>query len=336
MRRLPTIGCLATAVLLAFAFVACDDQQTQAPKTVDPGGVLSGKADGTEALANVAEAATLSLAYDNGAWREEVNGLRAGSKLRVYYDVTRLGQLIKWSGCDVLEDVRDDAREVMLRLMQMGYQIEATMHLVYYENGQWLSNDQANLSTNDRVAELEIPYHADQVRVYVSGRLVARTDQIAEPDPDTCKGWDSNLGADFWFDLAPPTEVTGTITFGDNWSETISGKVVAGKSIELVYDETRLQAMLDDGWTSKYSFAIGPWLNALVSVDNRTFLTVKLGNYESGEYGNLHDRWVGVRPVISVPADAEILSIYVEVGSYMGVRGYDSNFGKNYIFNVSR
>lgn len=334
MRHLSRLSVLLGAAALVFG--ACDKSESSSPtETVDPGTVLDGKADGTQQITQIKTEGDLSLALDGGSWVQKVDNLRGGQTLRLYYDPARMGMIMKWNGCDVLADVDDDMWSVQSFMYRGGYGVEATIFLSYYEQGAWMVYDRANVSSDSRFAELQVPYTADQVKLYVSGHMYATSDTAPEPG-ESCSGWDSNLGADYWFDIAPPAEITGTLEFTGDWAERLTGDIVAGKGLAISYDRSRVQSMIDAAWTSKYGYNIGPSVYANVSVDNRTFTRFRIARPGRGERGDDSSTWEDSSPVISIPANAEIVSIYIDVAGYNGVSGYDSNFGQNYIFDVKR
>ena len=114
-----------------------------------------------------------------------------------------------------------------------------------------------------------------------------------------------------------------TITFAANWTQTVSGSLVAGQPITLAYDASRLPSCRGNtdsggpGWTITAFYMLN-------------------GDFQGG---NVAVAGQGLSngpnpPVFTVP-DGGDLAVWFQVTSVFGCEAYDSKFGANYHFHVS-
>lgn len=116
---------------------------------------------------------------------------------------------------------------------------------------------------------------------------------------------------------------TATLEFGDDWSETQTGDLVAGAPVRIAYDLDRLQ---DCRGSTNGSEVWG--VTGYASFDGGEPVTFSLSRLDAGEV-------VAVDAELEVPADAESVALWFSVSNRWGCIAYDSNMDANYAFDVS-
>jgi hypothetical protein len=111
---------------------------------------------------------------------------------------------------------------------------------------------------------------------------------------------------------------TAKITFGGDFSETVSGKLRAGDKIEIAYDTSRLPTCRGE------QNGIPQWaITAYWRVGSGELHMVALAGLTNGQ-----------EPFI-VPDAKGTLEVWFEVTNRWGCHEYDSDFGQNYKFKVA-
>jgi hypothetical protein len=142
--------------------------------------------------------------------------------------------------------------------------------------------------------------------------------------------WDSKWGKNHHINVLPPA--TGTIVFDENWGETLNGSVRAGQSVKLDYDRDRLIPTLKRVGNINYD-----------NYSVRAFALVSFDGGAAAEYPVDIGFSVTQMPLVEVPAGARQMSVWIKgqvqvfkSGGYEWRDAYDSNFGTNYRFSVTR
>jgi hypothetical protein len=108
------------------------------------------------------------------------------------------------------------------------------------------------------------------------------------------------------------------IVFSGDWSESVQGKLRAGDAIEIAYDPSRLSGCRgEQGGIPQWS------ITAFYRVGEGELHTVTVAGLNAE-----------AKPVL-VPEGKGKLSLWFEVTNVWGCHAYDSDFGKNYRFDVS-
>jgi len=108
------------------------------------------------------------------------------------------------------------------------------------------------------------------------------------------------------------------ITFGADFSESVSGKLRAGDPIEIVYDPARLPDCRGE------QNGIPQWaITAFYQVGDGDVHTVSVAGLNAGPQ------------TFVVPAAKGTLQVWFQVTNRWGCNAYDSDFGENYRFSVS-
>ena len=107
------------------------------------------------------------------------------------------------------------------------------------------------------------------------------------------------------------------LTFGADWSATVTGKLRAGDPIEIRYDEARLpRCRGDQGGVPQWA------ITAYYQVDDGDVLSVPVVGANAAS------------PVVIVPPSSGELALWFQVTNRWGCMEYDSNFGDDYTFTV--
>lgn len=114
-----------------------------------------------------------------------------------------------------------------------------------------------------------------------------------------------------------------TVVFDDAWGESVHGRVQAGEKLQIAYDADRLREILGtDG---------GARMTACISFDGEPPLEVPL---HIGGPDGAPQAGVAFLPAVRVPYDASRVTLWFK-GEGDGKTGFDSDFGKNYSFEVA-
>lgn len=119
------------------------------------------------------------------------------------------------------------------------------------------------------------------------------------------------------FDALIAPEGGATIFFDEGWNESVAGAVRAGEKVQLAYDVDRLRGMV--GGDAQ--------VTAFVSFDGKAPLELPLSLAPGPDGESTY------MPAVRVPFDAREMSIWFR-GSGAGGTEFDSDFGKNYRFEV--
>lgn len=212
----------------------------------------------------------------------------------------------------------------------------ASKELNYRFNGGPIQT--LTLKSGETMANIDIPANAKGDLEY----WWKNTTQTGQTD------WDSRYGQNYHVQVLPKTD--GTIVFDKGFGETVDGKIKAGGAVKLDFDRKRLadelvrEAKADQAQLgTSYDVNSGDiTIKAMVSFDGKPAVEFPL------------DQGFGVtyEPTVQVPADAKSMSVWFRGtvrstlpsdGYKPGVGGpvhdvyhtvYDSDFGKNYKFDV--
>lgn len=123
-----------------------------------------------------------------------------------------------------------------------------------------------------------------------------------------CNGYDSNEGANYHFDVQGSSAAPARIVYGAEGSPSVSGKLVAGSSVHVEYDTSRLK---------ECSSKAGVYLAYELGGDAKKYVDVKsgAGDIALGKGGKL--------------------AMWFETNDQYGCHDTDSNGGGNYQFDVS-
>ena len=115
---------------------------------------------------------------------------------------------------------------------------------------------------------------------------------------------------------------SATITFGQDWSETVDGDLVAGESVRIVYDDARLPGCRGtQGGVPQWAIT-AHW--RLVGNDGS----------EHGGSAAVAGLNAGAPVVVETPV-AGALSVWFELTDRWGCHAWDSNHGEDYDFEVA-
>lgn len=125
-----------------------------------------------------------------------------------------------------------------------------------------------------------------------------------------CIAYDSNEGANYWFEVEPAGEAT-TLTFAADWQTYVDGPLTAGADILVDYDLSRIEDCDTSG--------------------AQTWLVYRFDDGETSS-AQLRD---GETVRIQTPArKGTLLELWFEKADQYGCRAYDSAFGENYWFEL--
>jgi hypothetical protein len=116
---------------------------------------------------------------------------------------------------------------------------------------------------------------------------------------------------------------TAQIQFADDWSETVSGTLVAGSPVRIAYDLDRLQECRGETGGSEVWGVTG-----FASFDGHTPVTFAVSRLDGGV----------VKPVaadLEIPASAAHVALWFQISNRWGCVAYDSNMNANYAFDVA-
>jgi uncharacterized protein DUF6209 len=113
------------------------------------------------------------------------------------------------------------------------------------------------------------------------------------------------------------------LTFHDDWRVEQSGVLVAGNPVRIRYAKKRLLSGSDLSTIGPQSFH----LTGYQQVDGGPATPFDLGGRRSPSEGFAEQ-------VIDLPRDARLLELWFQRGGLYGTAHYDSDFGRNYAFDV--
>jgi len=114
-----------------------------------------------------------------------------------------------------------------------------------------------------------------------------------------------------------------TITFADDWSETLDGELVAGSSIRIQYDLDRLTTCR--GYTNgSEAWGVGGY----AQFDDASPVPFSLSRIVDGEV-------VAVDAELEIPASAARVQFWFDQTDVFGCHAYDSNDSANYGWDVA-
>lgn len=147
------------------------------------------------------------------------------------------------------------------------------------------------------------------------------------------KHYDSDYGKNFHADIAPAGGAV--VKFDDLWGEAINGPIKAGETLRIGYDVDRLKQFMYGTWHHGFP----TWsIVAFVSFDGKPATELPIVVPQRGPNGGGVSDMIPVEAAIEVPKDAKNVSIWFRGSSYggsvFGGNCWDSNFGKNYTYDV--
>jgi len=168
---------------------------------------------------------------------------------------------------------------------------------------------------SERHGALFLPAHATQLELWLR----------SERD-DGCLEWDSDFGRNYHFEVHPwaPTRVR----FGDDWSESIEGELVAGGVLVVDYDWDRLPdcRVIYRGFPG-WEIIAHPRFDAGTPVPAQS-VTRPGGQGDP----NVHP----VLAVFPIPLQARRVELWFENTQYPPTcQAWDSDFGRNYQFEIA-
>lgn len=116
---------------------------------------------------------------------------------------------------------------------------------------------------------------------------------------------------------------TATITFAEDWSETLRGELVAGSPVRISYDLDRLQ---DCRGSTNGSDVWG--VAGFASFDGGEPVTFAVSRLDGGV----------ARPIVAdleIPSDAQSVEMWFAINNRWGCVAYDSNENANYTFDIA-
>ena len=117
---------------------------------------------------------------------------------------------------------------------------------------------------------------------------------------------------------------SASITFADDWSETVRGELVAGSPVRVSYDLDRLTDCRGSTGGSEV------WgVSGYASFDGGTPVSFAVTRLESGR----------VRPIVAeleIPSEAQSVEMWFAINNRWGCVAYDSNENANYGFDIAR
>lgn len=116
---------------------------------------------------------------------------------------------------------------------------------------------------------------------------------------------------------------TPVISFGDDWSERVSGELLAGSPVRIAYDLDRLQ---DCRGSTNGSDVWG--VGGYASFDGGEPVSFALSRLDSG-------RVKAVVAEVEIPADASNVQFWFGISNRWGCVAYDSNENANYSFDIT-
>jgi hypothetical protein len=134
-----------------------------------------------------------------------------------------------------------------------------------------------------------------------------------------CSTWDTNYGQNFHFAVQGPP----TVHFKSGWTESVGGTLMAGQTLAVDYDLTRLATCRStyngyQAWDVSvyYRFDGGP-----VSI---TSVTQVVGSNGRGP----------ATALLTAPSGAHTVEMWFENTDVSGCHAWDSKYGQNYSFTV--
>lgn len=130
----------------------------------------------------------------------------------------------------------------------------------------------------------------------------------------------SGDGADATRASESADSASGTITFDSSWKQSVTGALVAGQTVHVAYDASRLPGCRGDlpngpGWSITGAYSVNG---------------VYGGSFPVAGAGLAN----GPNPPAFTPATTGDLAVWFELTNAWGCHGYDSAFGANYHFDV--
>jgi hypothetical protein len=162
-------------------------------------------------------------------------------------------------------------------------------------------------------ATLAVPEDATELTLYFQNN-----------DAYGCNRYDSNLGANYVFEVSAPAVAT-PVVFAEDWTQAAGGPIRQGGQLRVAYAPQRLQACRYSyngarAWNLFASWAFAPG-------GQTGTVALYEGNYFGGEAAI-------AQPVVPVPADATSVSLWFSNSDATGCAAWDSDYGANYTFPV--
>jgi hypothetical protein len=114
---------------------------------------------------------------------------------------------------------------------------------------------------------------------------------------------------------------SATVTFGADWTQRLTGSLIAGRPVRIAYDPTRLPQCRGES-------------NNLPAWAITGYFRVNGGAAQTFAVAPIVARSPAL-PVITLPNTTGSLELWFQVNNRWGCNAYDSNFGANYRFNVT-
>ncbi|MBK8012715.1 MAG: hypothetical protein IPK13_15290 [Deltaproteobacteria bacterium] len=126
---------------------------------------------------------------------------------------------------------------------------------------------------------------------------------------------------------------TATITFASDWSETVSGRLIAGQKLRVAYDEARLPRCRawhngNPGWQIT---AFARYYPSAITDERPLF------DYGMTSTGPDYHTWIKGMPEFELPPGTEkvVLWFYNRSAFDRPCEDWDSDYGRNYTFSVA-
>lgn len=131
-----------------------------------------------------------------------------------------------------------------------------------------------------------------------------------------CTAWDSNYGANYKFALNGPL-----LDFNSDWSVTSDGPLIAGQTAVVRYDDSRLQ---ECALANGAQWSIDGWM----SLDGAAPIDLQVTQVTNGIRGR-------VDLPITIPSGSD-LAFWFETTNLYGCHAFDSDYGRNFHFAITR
>jgi hypothetical protein len=142
-----------------------------------------------------------------------------------------------------------------------------------------------------------------------------------------CSNYDSDLGKNYHFAVAPSPVSSSRIVFDADPSRAprATGALTAGTKIEIDYPEARLA-----GCRGSLAGGAPAWtVTGFASINGEPAKSFYVAGYSPDP------SQTGKKPIVELPR-AGRLSLWFQVTSRYGCQAWDSNLGSNYTFDVAR
>jgi hypothetical protein len=256
-----------------------------------------------EAMTPVVAAASITptITFFQG-WNRIIDGnLVAGGQVRVHYEALRL------SGCRGTTSTGGPAWSITANAQIDGGPVQSTIIAGHNPDGS-----APPLSTDYGDAVFTIPASSSAGELALWFQITNRWG---------CTQYDSDFGRNFRYPIAASS--TATLRFAGDWSETLTGRLTAGGTVNIDYALSRLPSCRQ-GYNGFATWDI--LAHSRFDGGASTWVTVTRPNGA--------ERLPVLTP-ISIPAGARELEIWFSSSDRGGCRQYDSDFGANYRFAIS-